>query len=275
MFFINSDTISNALNLKCEYFDEMTVSKIIDSNNCFDVAIKISNFCEIDESNEQMTIEFFSNSHIDLIVLIEKNELLTNFFACCSRTCFRNFSLKLKFESQRMQIIFEQWIFDFANATTTKSIRKISIHSFNDVDFMIVCLSNQISKAKFHKQMSNNINKSDFRYKCWHCWRCCKNFANSLNRRFSYVKIESKISIFWIVDVDLAISFVFNVFNLTRLTFLIALILIFFAIFKTFAFCCSTISFVYFSKNCKTNSYVCWFWASHEKYCKRCNFQIS
>ena len=294
MFFINSDTISNALNMKCEYFDKMIASKIIDSNICFDVAIEISNFYEIDESNEQMTIEFFSISHIDLTVLIEKNELLTNFFACCSRTCFRNFSLKLKFESQRIQMIFA--ILIFANETFAKSTRNVSIHSFNDVDFMIVCLSNQISKTKFQRQANNNVNKFDFRYWCWHCWKCCKNFSDSLNRRFSHVNVESKISIFWNVDVDFAICSIFDVFDLTRLAFFIALNLIFFAIFKAFDFCnfccfwCSNeinemiktkivefsiISFAYFSKNCKTNSYVCWFWTSHKEYWKRYEFQIS
>ena len=142
---------------------------IIDSNICFDVAIKISNFCEIDETDESSKIDFFSSLHIDLNVLIEKNEMLLNFFACCFRTYSRNFSLKLKFESQRMQLIFEQLIFDFANETFAKSTRKILIHSFNDVDFMIVCLSNQISKTEFQKQMNNNISKFDSRYKCCHC----------------------------------------------------------------------------------------------------------
>ena len=108
--------------------------------------------------------------------------------------------------------------------------------------------------------MNNSINKSDFRYKCWHCWRCCKNFANSLNCRFSHVRIESKISISWDVDANFATSWVFNVFHLIRLTFLIALILIFFAIFKTFNFCC----FCYF---CETDdsdemSEIVWFVAN-------------
>ena len=189
MFFINSDTVSDALDVKCEFFDEVIVSKImIDSNFCFDVAIKISNFCEVDEANESMTVDFLIVSHIDLNVSTKRNEFLTDFLACCSRTCSRNFFLKLKFELQRMQTMFA--ILIFANETFAKSTRKISIHSFNDVDFMIVCLSNQISKVKFQRQVNNSKSKFDFRYKCWHCWRRCKNFANSLNFRFSHVKVE-------------------------------------------------------------------------------------
>ena len=287
IFFIDFDAIFSALNERWEFFDEMIVSKIItDSNFCFDVTIKISNFCEIDEANKLMTADFFivsriilcvsierfeffdeviskiiwhremineirqicktnvsmtvnlfSISHIDLTVSIEKDELLTNFFACCSRTCSRNFFLKLKIWSHLMQIIFDN--LTFANATWTNSIRKTSIHSFNDAEFNTSCLSYQISKTKFQRQVSNNISRFDFRYKCWHCWKCCKKFANSLNRRFSHVSVESKISICWNVDVDFAISSAFNVFDLIRLAFLIALNLVFFAIFRAFNFCCS------------------------------------
>ena len=86
--------------------------------------------------------------------------------------------------------------------------------------------------------MNNRISKFHFRNKCWHCWKCCKKFASSLNRRFSHMNVESKISIFWNVDVDFVTFSVFNIFDLTRLTFLITLILIFFAIFKAFDFCC-------------------------------------
>ena len=72
-----------ALNEKCEIFDTMIVSKIIvDSNICFDVAIKISNSCKIDEINESSKTDFFSFLHTDLNVLIEKNKLLMIFFAC-------------------------------------------------------------------------------------------------------------------------------------------------------------------------------------------------
>ena len=262
-----------------------------DSNLCFDVAIKISNFCETDETKKSIIVDFFIVIDINLNVSTKRNELLTNFFACCSRTCSRSLFLKLKLESQRMQIIFEQLIFDFANETFAKSTRKISIQSLNDINFMIVCLSNQISKTKLQKQMNNSISKSDFRYKCWHCWRCCKNSTNSLNCRFSHVKVESKISISWSVDVDFATSWVFNAFDLIRLTFLTALILVFFAIFRAFdfcyscCFCCfceadeaiktktvefSKVSHAISSKNCKVNSYACWFRTLHEEYWKRC-----
>ena len=64
------------------------------------------------------------------------------------------------------------------------------------------------------------MSKSDFRYNCWQCWRCCRNFAKSLNRRFSHVKIESKTSIFWTIDVNFATCSAFNALNLTRFAFL-------------------------------------------------------
>ena len=163
MFFIDSDTVSDALDERYEIFDEVTVSKIIvDSNICFDVAIEISDSCEIEKRDESSKADFSSSSHSDLSVLIERDELLMNFFACCSRTCSRSFSLKLKLESQRMQIIFEVLI--FANEAFAKSTRKISIHSFSDVDFMIVCLSNQISKAKSQRHDDNRKSRSDFLY---------------------------------------------------------------------------------------------------------------
>ena len=296
VFFIDFDTVSDALDERCKIFDEMIVSKIIvDSNICFDVAIEISNSCEIDETDESSKVSFFSFSHSDLSVLIERDELLMSFFACCSRTCSRSFFFELKLKSQRMQIIFEVLI--FANETFAKSTRKISIHSFSDVDFMIVCLSNQISKTKSQRHDDNRKSKSDFLYWCWHCWRCCKKFAISLNRRLSYVNVESKISIFWNFDVDFAASWVFKVFDLTRFAFLTALILIFLIAFRfsdeMFNFCCfceadeideainvktievSKISHACSSRNCKTNSYVCWFRATHEEYWRRCEFQIS
>ena len=369
LFFIDFDTIFDALDERCELFDEVTVSKIMtDSNFCFDVAIKISNsnlferilrselslsdfrianswcsdsnvrenenietkehwfdsffvdfdttlnasierfelvdeviskviwlrevvneICETCRTNVSMTIDLFSISHIDLTVSIERDELLTNFFACCSRTCSRSFFLKLKIWSHLMQIIFEVLI--LTNETFAKSTRKILIHSFNDVEFMTSCLSYQISKTKSQRQLSNSISRSDFRYKCWHCWKCCKKFAISLNRRFSYVSVESKISIFWSFDVDFAASWIFKAFDLTRVAFLTTLILVFLIAFRfsdeMFNFCCfceadvidtadfSMTSLVCSSRNCKTNSYACWFRATHEEYWRLCEFQIS
>ena len=293
-FFIDFDTISDALNVKCEFFDELIVSKIItDSNLCFNVAIKISNFCETEETEKAIIADFFIVSDTNLSVSTERNEFLTDFFACCSRTCSRNLFLKLKLESQRMQIIFE--FLTFANETFAKSTRKISIHSLNDVDLMIVCLSNQISKAESQRQVNNSMSRSDFRYRRWHCWRCCKNFANSLNCRSSHVRVESKISISWSVDIDFSASSAFNAFDLTRLTFLTTLIFVFLIAFRfsdeMFNFCsfCETdevneadeaikansvefskISHAFSSRNCKTNSYACWFRATHEEYWKRC-----
>ena len=72
-FFIDFDAIFDALNMKCESFDEMIVSKIIaDSNIYFDVAAKISNFCEINETNKSMIVDFFIVLYVKLTALIEK-----------------------------------------------------------------------------------------------------------------------------------------------------------------------------------------------------------
>ena len=72
LFFINFDTISDAINEKCDFFDEIIVSKIIAiSKFCFDVAIKI---CNSNETNEFMTIDFFSIAHIKLIALFSKRK---------------------------------------------------------------------------------------------------------------------------------------------------------------------------------------------------------
>ena len=275
-FFIDCKALLTVAIVRIELVDEIIASTVIsDFNMCFrDVAKKASDFCRAGESSRRMTADFSTTVHVDLTVLIMRFELLIDFFAYWLRTWLRSLSLKLKLFSHRMQIIFERLV-SFANETSAKSTRRISIHSFKDVDFMMLCLAYQISNVKFHRHVSNNVNKFDFRYWCWHCWRCCKNFSDSLNRRFSHVKIESKISISWNVDVDFAASSVFNAFDLTRLAFLTALNLVFLTIFRAFASCCSTISLVYSSRNCKTNSYACWFWASHEEYWKRCEFQVS
>ena len=239
IFLIDSDTVSDAIKKRCDFFDEMTAPKIIaDSNFCFDVAIEISDFCDADAENESSIIDFSSFLHINLTVLISRQEFWTCFFAWCSRTCSRNVFLMLKFWSQRMQIIVE---IDFANKTN--STRKISIHSLNDVDVMTSCLLYQISNATSSRQIDNKMSKSDFRYSCWQCWKCYRNFAKSLNRRFSHVKIESKTSISWTIDVDFAICFAFNILNLIRFAFLTILRFVrlttFFRISKeTSNFCC-------------------------------------
>ena len=79
------------------------------------------------------------------------------------------------------------------------------------------------SNAKSHRHFDNKFSKFDLRYKCRHCCKCCKKIAISLyssNSNSLNVNVESKISIFWNVDVDLTICFVFEIFlNLTRLTF--------------------------------------------------------
>ena len=141
-FFIDCNALLIVVIEKIELVDKIIVSKVIsDSNTCFrDVAKKTSDSYKANESNKQMTVDFFTISHVDLTVLIMRFELLIDFFACWLRTWLRNLFLKLNFWSHFMQIIFE--ILTFANETFAKSTSKFLIHSLNDVDFMIVCLSN-------------------------------------------------------------------------------------------------------------------------------------
>ena len=120
LFFIDSDTISDAINEKCNFFDKMIIRKIItNSNFCFDVAIEI---CNSNETNEFMTIDFFSIVHNNLITLFSKRKFLTYFFECWSLLCLRNDFLKLKISSQCRHI--NNFFVDFdAIANVKKKIR--------------------------------------------------------------------------------------------------------------------------------------------------------
>ena len=77
------------------------------------------------------------------------------------------------------------------------------------------------SNAWSHKHFDKKFSKSDLRYWCQNCWKCCKKFATSLySSNFDSLHVvESKISIFWNVNVDLTVCSVLEVFlNSFRLT---------------------------------------------------------
>ena len=57
------------------------------------IELKISKLAN--RNNMKLIVDISIDSHVDLIVSIEKYELTTNFFACCSRLCWRNIFLKL------------------------------------------------------------------------------------------------------------------------------------------------------------------------------------
>ena len=69
---------------------ELKISKFANKNSniCFD--------CIANETkNDKLIIDIFIDSHIDLIASIKKCELITNFFAYCSRLCWQNIFSKL------------------------------------------------------------------------------------------------------------------------------------------------------------------------------------
>ena len=112
-FFVDFDAKLSTRNWKFEYFDETNCKSVSVSDVRFFDVVKIN---DSSEKNEQMSIDFFSNSHNDLNVKIVKNEFLTNFKVLCSLMCSKNFLLKSKFCSHclhfaRMRAIF--WIDEF------------------------------------------------------------------------------------------------------------------------------------------------------------------
>ena len=102
------------------------------------------------------------------------------------------------------------WIENFAENFAENAMIKIFSHSFRlflTISFSF-CFLYQIN-AKLRRQSNNRINKSDFRYWCWHCRNCCKKFAISLNRLnfwISQTSVASKKSIFAATKIDFVIS---------------------------------------------------------------------
>ena len=142
--------------------------------------------------------------------------------------------LKLKFFLQYLQIIWTicwfnaffidfdttsnvfNWKFEFFETCRINVFEnvfvKILSKRFNEINFDWIL---NYSKTKSHKHFDNKFNKFVLRYKWRHCCKYCKNVAISLynsNSNSLNVNVESKISIFWKIDVDLTICFVFDVF---------------------------------------------------------------
>ena len=233
-FFIRTNTISNVKNWKFEHFNELIVSKnIANSIICFcDVANATNVFNEI---KKLIIADFFIVSHIKLNALIEKWKFLTNFKISWLRICSYNSLLKLKFCLQNLQIFRKfvisksdeisidsditsnifNWKFEFLETRRTNFsenvFAKILSKRFNEIN------SNWVlnhSDAKSHKHFDNKFSKFDLRYWCRHCWKFCKKFAitlYNLNSDLLHV-VESKISIFWNVEIDLTVCFVFEIF---------------------------------------------------------------
>ena len=195
----------------------MTVSNVIANSN-IEFWNFVNDLCDFCETND-----FFSISHTKLTVLIERWKFLIDFKTSWLRICSYNFLLKLKFcfskfdevsiDSDIISNVFN-WKFEFLEARRTdaseNTFAKILSKRFNEIN------SNWIlnySNAKSHKHFDNKFNKSDLRYWCWHCWKCCKKIAISLyklNSNLSDANVESKISIFWNFDVCFVVFIIFN-----------------------------------------------------------------
>ena len=159
---------------------------------------------------------------------------MTNFEISWLRICSYNSLLKLKFCLQSLQIIrtliiseFDEisidsdiisnvfnWKFEFLETRRTNVsenvFAKILLKRFNEINFDWIL---NHSDAKSHRHFDNKFSKSDLRYWCWHCWKCCKKIAISLyksNSNLSKANIESKISIFWNFNVCFVVSMSFN-----------------------------------------------------------------
>ena len=226
--FVDSDVFSSARDWKVERFSRMTASNAIANSNIdfWDLVSDSCSFCEASD--------LFSISHTKLTALIERWEFLTNFWASWLRICSYNFSLKLKSCLQILQFIwmtswFDAFFIDFDIATSVHSWRfelldetrreKISakenafvktlLKRFNEINLDWVL---NHSKARSHRLFDNRFSRFDLRYRCWHCWRCCRKFATSLysSNSDSSHSVESKISIFWSVDVCFAVFIAFN-----------------------------------------------------------------
>ena len=229
-FFVDFDAISNAKNWKIERFNKMIVLNVIANSN-IDFWNFVNDLCDFCETNN-----FFSISHTKLIALIEKWKFLTNLKISWLRIFSYNFLLKLKFCLQSLQIVrtfviskFNEISIDFdttSNVLNLKfeflEIRRINVFEnvfvkilwkrFNEINFDWIL---NYSDAKSQKHFDNKFSKFDLRYWCRHCCKCCKKVAISLynsNSNSSNVNVESKISIFWNVNVDLTICFVFEIF---------------------------------------------------------------
>ena len=83
---------------------------------------------------------------------------------------------------------------------------KISNHSFKfflTISFSLCFLYH--ARLEFRRHSNNKINKFDSRYWCWHCRRCCRNFAISQYRLkfcISQANVVSKYSISTATEVD-------------------------------------------------------------------------
>ena len=102
--------------------------------------LKISKFANKNNAkNDKLIVDIFIDSYVNLIASIKKYELTTNFFACCSRLCWRNISLKLN--------VCLQCRHDVDNFF---------------VDFDVISNAKNWKVERFNKMTSSNVNANSF-----------------------------------------------------------------------------------------------------------------
>ena len=126
---------------------------------------KVCNFCEANKVVTFLIVDFFFVLHTDLSAWNRKNELMTNFFACCSRLCLRKFFLNLNVCLQCRHVV------DFFAVSHVDSIAKIEKNELNIVlkinvkNVFVKTISKSCKKMKFDwcsNQMSTKSHKIIF-----------------------------------------------------------------------------------------------------------------
>ena len=118
---------------------------------------EICNFCETNRIVTFLIVDFFFVLHIDLNARNRKNELMTNFFACCSRLCSRNDFLKLKISSQCRHV--DNFFIDFDAISNVKNWK---IERFNKMIVSIVIANSNIDFWNFVNDSCDFCETNDF-----------------------------------------------------------------------------------------------------------------
>ena len=167
----------------------------------WDFWARICSSCETDKVVTFLTTDFFFALHTDLNAWNRRDELMTDFFACCSRLCLRKNSLNLNVCLQCRHVADL-----FADSDSVFSVESERFERSENV--FVKTISKSCKKMKFDwfsNQMSTESQKitfihssnSDSSYRCWHCWRCWMKMMIWLNRlffEFWWDRVELKIS---------------------------------------------------------------------------------
>ena len=129
---------------------ELKISKLANRNNVFD--------CTTNETkNDELIVDIFIDSHVDLIASIEKWKLTTDFFACCSRLCWRNIFLKLNVCLQCRHVV--DFFVDFDVISNAKNWK---IERFNKMIASNVIANSNIEFWNFVNDSCDFCETNDF-----------------------------------------------------------------------------------------------------------------